>query len=291
MEPYELSNTEREYFGLLPIDKKWHRQSLNHEVTVYFDGDKIVKIILLGFGYSEYDTDIDTIQKTTLIPKSAKGKNQKLTVSKLLKIKGTGIEFSISLTRGGVTVYNNNRKLFIVKSYFEDGEIKSFSDARAWINAFIKNCEPDYLQWLLKQISQQKIIQNCKAGDIIAFKISQNEYGFARILKGIDKAWNPDPDFLIHPRSLIVATYAFISDTLSVDLDDLIEKNTLPTLYIFDNEVYYTEMPIVGFRTLNSKDVNIAEPNTDGTLFTMPYTKTDIQNFIKDSSYSKFSYL
>ena len=134
MNTCELSNNERVYFGLVPVNDYWERRMLSETVSVYFDKNAIVKILNYSHGYLEYDTDIDTIDRTKLAPRSAKGREQKLTVAKLQKIKGCGIQFCISFYGGGITVYDNKRNLFIIKSFDEDGPILNFDDANTWIN-------------------------------------------------------------------------------------------------------------------------------------------------------------
>lgn len=288
---YELSNTERKYLGLIPISRNWERQVFNNNLTVYFDQDKIVKILNYSYGYLEYDTDIDTVQRNMIARRTAKGIDQKLTISKLLKIKGCGTQFSISFEGGGITAYDNKRNIFFIRSYFEDGQIKDFEDAKDWINKFIQNVLPDYFNQLNQQLTTKRKIQNAKPGDIIAFKVGQNEYGFARIIQGIKKGMemdiaNPISNLLIHPRSLTIATYALTSDKLFIDIDKLITKETLPSIYVFDNEVYYCEMPIIGHRQLSQKDFSIPLPTKNSTSITINYTKTDIHNFIRDNNFS-----
>ena len=285
---YELSNTQRKYFGLIPVSKSWDRQVFNNNVTIYFDQDKIVKILNYSYGYLEYDTNIDTVQRSIISARTTKGKDQKLTIQKVLKIKGCGTQFSISFEGGGITVYDNKCNVFLIKSYFEDGQIKDFEAAKNWINKFIKNILPDYFNWLSEQLAQKRKIQNAKSGDIIAFKVGQNEYGFARIIKGrkdIDVS-NTISNVFIHPRSLTVATYAFTSDKLFIDIDKLISKETLPSIYIFDSEIYYGQLPIIGHRPLCQKDLNIPLPTKNSTAITINYTKTDIHNFIKNNNFS-----
>jgi hypothetical protein len=60
---YELSNSNRKYFGLLPVDNNWDRKSLNGVIDVYFDKDKIVKVLNCSRGYIEYDSDINTLNR------------------------------------------------------------------------------------------------------------------------------------------------------------------------------------------------------------------------------------
>jgi len=94
MTPYELTNNQRQYFGLLLVADNWDRLQLSDTTTVYYQGDKIVKVLDHSFGYCEYDTEIETKHRQILLAKTARGKEQKLTIAKVLKIKGSGIQFS-----------------------------------------------------------------------------------------------------------------------------------------------------------------------------------------------------
>jgi len=285
MTPYELTNEQRKYFGLNAVADNWDRQSLNDKITVYYNGDKIVKILNYGWGYLEYDIDILTKQRQILIPKTARGKEQKLTIPRILKIKGSGVQFSGSFLGGGMNVYDNKRNLFFIGNFGEDSEIKSYEDIDNWISNYIDNIQPDHFAWLTEQLSQKRLKVTAKAGDIIAYKITSGEFGFARILVDVYTEIKKDIDrrqdlFWAHPRSLIVAVYAFYSKTLVIDIDDLISKPTLPTICIFDLAVFRGEMPLVGHRPLSEKDKTIPFPKNKVTSITIFYTKGDIENFI-----------
>lgn len=117
MTPYELTNNQRKYFGLSLVADEWDKVRLSDAITVYYQGDKIVKVLHYSFGYFEYDTDIETKHRQFLLPKTAKGKEQKLTISKILKLKGSGIQFSGSFQGGGIHVYDNRRNMFFIKSF------------------------------------------------------------------------------------------------------------------------------------------------------------------------------
>jgi hypothetical protein len=285
MNSFELNNFQRKYFGLTQVVDSWEKVALSDAVTVYFDKDKISKVLNYRFGHSEfgyfeYDTDIKTLNRQILLPQTKRGKEQKLTVPRLLKIKGCGIQFSGTFVGGGIHVYDNRRNLFFIKSYYEDGPINNYEDIRSWVNKYITESRADYFEWLANKLAQKRKIQTAKEGDIIAFNVGRYEYGFARILFPIFSSLNN----WIHPRSLTVAPYAFVSDTLNIDLDKLIQKETLPSIYVFDNEVYYSEMPIIGHRDKTEKDKNIPLPTKNSTSITIFYTKTDILNFMKDNN-------
>ncbi len=282
---YELTNNQRQYFGLSLVTDSWNKIQLSDTIFVYYQNDEIVKILNYSFGYCEYDTNIETNQRQSLIYKRIKGKEQKLTVAKLLKIKGCGISFSGSFEGGGIHIYDNRRNLFFIKGFAEDGEIKSYDDIEKWIANYIAKVPPNYFEWLNKELLQKRVRIKVKEGDIIAFKISQKQYGFARVIVDVfsqrQNINNITTDlYWFHPRSLIVAIYGYYADTLKVDLDKLITKGTLPTICIFDLDVYRGEMPIIGHRPLSTKEKLISLPNKRSTSMTIPYTKSDIENFI-----------
>jgi hypothetical protein len=282
---YELTNDQRRYFGLAPVADCWNKQSLSDTIVVYFDESKLVKVLNYSWGYLEYDTDIYTRDREILLPKTARGKEQKLTVPRILKIKGCGVQFSGSFQGGGIHVYDNRRNLFFIKSFSEEGEIKTYDDIGNWISNYIAKLSPNYFDWLDEQLSQKRLKVKVKEGDIVAFRIAYGEYGFARILLDIfsekKKGDIIRPElYWVHPRSLIVAPYVFYADTLHINIDNLIKKKTLPALCIFDLDVYRGEMPIVGHRPLSETDRQIPFPNNKATAFTISYTKTDIETFI-----------
>jgi hypothetical protein len=285
MTSYELTNDQRRYFGLIKVAAHWERFSLSDTITVYFDKNKVVKILSYEYGYLEYDTDIDTKDRADLLPKTARGKQQKLTIPRLLKIKGSGVQFSGSFHGGGMTVYDNRRNLFFIKGFPEDGPIQTYQDIDNWITQYIQNAPVDHFEWLEKQLSQKRLKIKVQAGDIIAFKIGHGEYGFARVLLDVYKARKENRlisprMYYIHPRSLLVAPYAFYSNTLDVDLDKLSLKRALPSVFIFDMEVYRGEMPIVGHKPLGNDELRISFPAETSTAITIPYSKTDIETFI-----------
>ena len=285
MTPYELTNDQRRYFRLLSVTNNWDRVQLSDTTTVYYQGDKIVKVLNYSFGYCEYDTEIETKHRQILLPKTARGKEQELTIAKVLKIKGSGIQFSASFQGGGIQVYDNKRNVFFIKSFAEEGDTKNYQDIENWVTNYINKVPSGYFDWLDKELSQKRLKIKIKEGDIVAFKIAHGQYGFARILLDVF-AQRQNGNIVssnlywFHPRSLIVAPYAHYADTLEIDIDKLVNKKTLPTLCIFDLDVYRGEMPIVGHKPLSITDKQIPFPNQAVTSITIPYTKTYIETFI-----------
>jgi hypothetical protein len=285
MTPYEFINDQRKYFGLNFVNDDWDRQQLSDTITVYFDKDKLVKVLNYSWGYVEYDTDIHTRYREIILPKTNRGKEQKLTIARVIKIKGIGVQFSGSFQGGGINVYDNKRNIFFIKGFADDGEIKTYEDIDRWVSNYIAQRPSNYFDWLNGQLEKARLRVKVNEGDVIAFRLADQEYGFARILLDVFAAkkksdiMRPELEW-VHPRSLIVAPYGFYSNTLQIDIDRLIKNKTLPALCIFDLDVYRGEMPIVGHRPLSGKDRAIPFPNSNETCITIPYTKSDIETFI-----------
>ncbi len=281
MMPYELSNTQRKFFGLTEVAGSWDRKLLSKSLTVYFNKNKIVKILNYSYAYLEYDTDIDTINREILLPKTTRGKEQKLTVARVSKIKGSGMQFSGSFEGGGISVYNNKRNIFLTRSYSEDGQISNYTDIENWVNKYIIESPSDYFEWLNEQLNRKRENNKITAGDIIAFPVGRFEYGFARIIK---------TDFLsehilldgeifksnIFGKPLIIIPYSIISKTWDINFDQLIKQPTLGPIQINDSCIFYGEFPIVSFKELHNSDIPKIELSKISRYLTIPYSKTDI---------------
>jgi hypothetical protein len=279
--PYELTNHQRQYFGLNPVQNNWEKIELSSAIAVYFDQNNIVKILEYSWGYQEYDTSIETIDREILLPQTTRGKQQKLTTPRLLKIKGSSVQFSGSFLGGNIQVYDNRRNATFIKSYAEDGDMKSYADIETWISNYIATAPTDYFEWLNNQLTHKKLRIKIKTGDIIAYKLSRTEFGFARVLVNVyDEVKNNTPQSdrlsLFHPRSLIVAPYIFWADTQNPNPEELATKPTLPTVCIFDMEVYRGEMLIIGHMPLSEKEKQIPIPAEAVTSVTLNITKRDL---------------
>jgi hypothetical protein len=285
---FEFNNNQRKYFGLHPVENSWERVQLSRTIVAYFDQDRIVKILNYGWGYVEYDAFIETINRQILIPKTARGKQQKLTIPRILKIKGSGIEFSGSFQGGNIHIYDNKRNQFFIKSFAEDGDVKNFTDIDNWISNYIAKAPSSYFDWLTDQLSQQKLRVKIEAGDIIAFKLTSTEFGFARILSNVfadrKRSIAEKIRFIgFHPRSLIVAPYAFFASAIDLNIEELIAKQTLPAVCIFDIDVYRGEMPIIGHRPLSEREKEIPFPTKAVTSATLNITKRDLEALMIDN--------
>ena len=82
MTEFILTNRQREYFGLQPLEAGWERVSLK-DLVLFYDGDIIRKVICYEhskqYGYSEFDYDLRTQSREQLLPATRRGKSKPLT--------------------------------------------------------------------------------------------------------------------------------------------------------------------------------------------------------------------
>jgi Immunity protein 26 len=264
MSIYELTNRQRRYLGLNPVLDHWERVVFSNIFTLYFEGDTIVKMLNYERLYAEYDTNVQTNQRLTILPKTSRGKERKLNYTSLSTINGDKICFRASsyTGTGSISVVNMAINITFIQKYKEEGQIFSCEDIDAWIENFIINSPENHFEWLEEQLGKKRVnIKKIKAGDIFAIPISRFEYMFARVLVSLPKL-RKDDFFTQHHgmnnvmgTSLLVIPYAMISDNLNINLDELIDSMPLLSDYVMDNNVYYGEYPIIGHREIREQDM------------------------------------
>lgn len=74
---FELTNEQRKYLGLIPVEEDWELVKLDYKYEdIYFYGDIIRKKISLSEN-SYYETELNektTENRTVILPKTARGK-------------------------------------------------------------------------------------------------------------------------------------------------------------------------------------------------------------------------
>src|SRR5687768_2498599 len=125
--PFELTNNQREFFGLEPIESQWTKVPLKGDTyrpdsILYFHGDVIKRHILsMENRYFEKQYDELTKQRIILLPKTSKGKEKKLSASVLEQREPTGVYLNVS--QGNLTIGNYSSKTtFYSSNWANDGE-------------------------------------------------------------------------------------------------------------------------------------------------------------------------
>ncbi|CEN35692.1 conserved hypothetical protein [Capnocytophaga cynodegmi] len=100
-EMYELTNDQRKYFGLEPIDSYWDRVILKGDrhrpdTILYFEGNTIRRhIISTEKEYKEAHYNEQIRNREVLLAKTSRGKEQKLNASTFEKRTPVGVYLSV----------------------------------------------------------------------------------------------------------------------------------------------------------------------------------------------------
>ncbi|GAA3783586.1 immunity 26/phosphotriesterase HocA family protein [Flavobacterium ginsengiterrae] len=259
---FELTNDERKYLGLLPVEKNWELIKLK-DMYLYFDGDIIRKKITVSENqYLEQELLEKTAEnRSVLLPKTAKGKPKKLNFTATQSFSPFGVYFSFSAGHVLISNYTTQTNYFSGKTK----EDKTINGLKIWLKDWIKETTQDDLKEI--ESFKQAKRQNCKfkEGDFFAFKIGRKRWGFGRILLDIAKL-RKNKDFTenknyglknLMGKPLIVKVYHKIANTPNINLDELIHCDALPSQAVMDNHFFYGENKIIGNKDLEFSDLEM----------------------------------
>lgn len=262
---FELTNTEREYFGLEKVEPNWEKVILKGDTyrepsILYFEGNTIKKhIISKSNQYSERQYNEETRDREFILSKTSKGKDKKLTASVLETKTPIGVYLSVS-NNGHLLIGNFTTKTSFYYSGWESKRKKTEQELKLWINDFIKNSEENHFQKINEFKNAKKKNVKFKSGDFFTFKVDRKNYGFGRILLDINKFRKAKLlekghglNLLMGPPVLI-QLYSFISENKFIDLKLLENLDTLPSDYMMDNHLYYGQYEIIGNKKLEESE-------------------------------------
>lgn len=266
---FELSNEQRKYFGLAPIEPHWEKvsfkgDSYRPDSILYYDGDVIKRHILITEEkYEEQQYDDLTRDRKILLPKTGKGKEKKLSASVLESRQPIGVYCSINNT-GWILIGNHNSQTTFYNTHWEKEFDKNSNQTEisTTVNSFINSSPSNYLAEI-KLFSEAKR-KNCKfkPGDYFTYKINRELYGFGRVLLNVDKLrksrlLTPEHGLnLIMAKPVLVKIYAYTSKSKKVDFEVLKKSYSLPSDYMMDNQFFYGQFEIIGYEKLTSYDMD-----------------------------------
>ena len=251
---FELTNEQRKYLGLIPVEEHWELVKFDNGIYYYFEDDIIRKEIKVSKNYyHEAELNVKTSENRTMIlPKTKRGKIKKFnyTVTQSFSPFGTYFTFSTD----GVIIANYTSQRTYYSETFTEKEKISLDDLKKWLDKWMKETTEEDLEEIEEFKNAKR--KHCKfnEGDFFAFKISRREWCFGRILMDVSKL-RKDENFeknknygLAHlmGKPLIIKVYHKISDNKNIDLKELSECLALPSQPIMDNIFYYGEAVILG---------------------------------------------
>ena len=251
---FELTNEQRKYLGLIPVEEHWELVKFDNGIYYYFEDDTIKKEIKVSKNYyHEAELNEKTAENRTMIlPKTKRGKIKKFNYTATESFSPFGTYFTFSTD--GVIIANYTTQRTYYSEIFSEKEKISLDDLKKWLDKWMKETTEEDLEEIEEFKNAKR--KHCKfnEGDFFAFKISRREWCFGRILLDVSKL-RKDENFeknknygLAHlmGKPLIIKVYHKISDNKNIDLKELSKCLALPSQPIMDNIFYYGEAIILG---------------------------------------------
>ena len=251
---FELTNEQRKYLGLIPVEEHWELVKFDNGIYYYFEDDIIRKEIKVSKNYyHEAELNEKTAENRTMIlPKTKRGKIKKFNYTATQSFSPFGTYFTFSTD--GVIIANYTTQRTYYSEIFSEKEKISLDNLKKWLDKWMKETTEEDLEEIEEFKNAKR--KHCKfnEGDFFAFKISRREWCFGRILMDVSKL-RKDENFeknknygLAHlmGKPLIIKVYHKISDNKNIDLKELSKCLALPPQAIMDNIFYYGEAIILG---------------------------------------------
>ncbi|MBS1597309.1 MAG: immunity 26/phosphotriesterase HocA family protein [Bacteroidetes bacterium] len=260
---YELTNSQRKYFGLNPIEKHWDKVVLKSdkyrtESILYFDKNTIKKHISSSeIQYFEKQYDELTRDRVILLPKTGKGKEKKLTASVLEQRQPTGVYLSVSC--GILTIGNYNTQTTFYSSRWDNEEQFRIPIPEIIEDFICKSTEKHLLEINDFANSKRKNVA-FKSGDYFCFKLNRTEYGFGRLLLDVNKIRKKRLINSYHGLGLlmgppvIVELFVYKSPVKTIDIRILEGQPKLPSDVMMDNLLLYGEYEIIGHEEIKDEE-------------------------------------
>ena len=251
---FELTNEQRKYLGLIPVEEHWELVKFDNGIYYYFEDDTIRKEIKVSKNYyHEAELNEKTAENRTMIlPKTKRGKIKKFNYTATQSFSPFGTYFTFSTN--GVIIANYTTQRTYYSEIFSEKEKISLDDLKKWLDKWMKETTEEDLEEIEEFKNAKR--KHCKfnEGDFFAFKISRREWCFGRILLDVSKL-RKDENFKknknyglanLMGKPLIIKVYHKISDNKNIDLKELSKCLALPSQAIMDNIFYYGEAIILG---------------------------------------------
>ena len=251
---FELTNEQRKYLGLIPVEEHWELVKFDNGIYYYFEDDIIRKEIKVSKNYyHEAELNEKTAENRTMIlPKTKRGKIKKFNYTATESFSPFGTYFTFSTD--GVIIANYTSQRTYYSETFTEKEKISLEDLKKWLDKWMKETTEEDLEEIEEFKNAKR--KHCKfnEGDFFAFKISRREWCFGRILMDVSKL-RKDENFKknknyglanLMGKPLIIKVYHKISDNKNIDLKELSKCLALPSQAIMDNIFYYGEAIILG---------------------------------------------
>lgn len=265
MTTYELTNQQREYLGLDPIEKLWNKihfkgDTYRPDSWLYFNGETIKRhIISTDEKYYECHYDELTKDRKILLPKTSKGKENKLTGSVLEQRQPNGVYLNVT-NYGNFLIGNHSTETTFYSSGWDKSDYTETKNISELVDDFIKQSPRNHLKQIAEFKNAKRKNIRFKSGDYFSFKLDRTQFGFGRVLLDISKLRKKDLISKEHGLNLLMGTPVFVqlfvhaSENKNIDITQIDSSPILPSDVMMDNILLYGEYEIIGHRDLREED-------------------------------------
>lgn len=237
--PFILTNEQRKYLGLIPVEDNWELVPFAG-YYLYYDGDVIRKKIETKDDGTYYEAEVceHTEQnRTILLPKTSKGKPKKITHATISSFLPFGVYFNFSADYICIASYTTQTTF-----YHEDNPDKL--SLYEWLNKWIaETTESDRKEIENYKNNMRRKHIKYREGDFFSFKIGRRKWGFGRIVLNIPElrksaSYKARKNYGLEHllgSSIYIMVYRKISDTPDIDINKLMSYGTLPVQAVMDN--------------------------------------------------------
>lgn len=255
--PSELTNEQRKYLGLIPVNDSWELVSFA-ESYLYYDGDIIRKKITVSDNGSYYEAELceHTEQnRTILLPKTKRGKPKKMNYTATLSFQPFGVYFSFSANEIRIDNYTTQT------TFFHENNPMNLS-LQEWLNKWMDETSETDLEEIERYKNAMRQHMKYREGDFFSFKIGRRKWGFGRIVLNIAErrksaSFKEQKNYGLNnlmAKPLYIMIYRKIGDSPNMDINELPLYSTLPVQAIMDNNFYYGEYRIIGNKPVAAEE-------------------------------------
>lgn len=292
--PFELTNEQRKYLGLVPVDESWELEYCAGQY-LYYDGSIIRKLIISDDTGSYYECELCEYteqNRTLLLPKTGKGKPKKMNYSATLSFRPMGVYFNFSSNNILIANYTTQT------SFYQEENIRKLS-LQEWLEKWIsETTEMDLKEIECFKNAVRKHVKY-REGDFFSFKIGRRKWGFGRIVLNISElrkseSFKRQKNYglrYLAGKPLYIMIYCKISETPEIPIEELSGCETLHVQAIMDNNFYYGEYRIIGNKPVMpeewepvisySRSISGNDPDTVYLQYGLIYKETTIDKFDK----------
>ena len=254
MPEYELTNAQRECFGLCPVEPWWTRFYVktshydDFTAIAYAGNDTVKKLIRVSdkmYVEDEMDEAISP-DHTILYPKTEKGKPAKLSAAVLLKRKSRGM--CLSWYDKHIMLYSADNERNYYTNDYDGTVISGFCDFTEWVNAWCGDTTEEDLADLRAFAAEPRKHVSYRAGDVFRFSVGRRHYGYGRILVDYPKMRKTKTPFwdIFMGTALECAVFPILTPRRDVTVEELRALPPLPSCIVTDNRIWFGEYEIVG---------------------------------------------